>query len=354
VPSLTVELLRELVAFDTTNPPRAIDGEGIFACAEAHLARAGFDLVRTDLGDGCVNLLAVRGAPDRLFNVHLDTVPPDAAWSGHPFELRIEDGRAIGLGACDVKGAAACLLAAAAGTRGPAAILLTSDEEAGSSRCVRTFLEEVPPFVEAVIVAEPTECRAVTAHRGLRTCEGRFTGEAAHGSLNGNGSRSAVHHAARWTEAALRSAESAGGGYDGLQGICLNVGVIEGGVKPNVVASSARVAFGIRPLPGQDGAELLQELWGLAPDGSCVEWMPRFAGPSLTPSGESSALVEQLGLERGPVVDFWTEAALFAEAGLPAIVLGPGSIRQAHGADEWVALGQLADATSIYERLLSA
>jgi acetylornithine deacetylase len=79
-------------------------------------------------------MLAVRGETTRLFNVHLDTVPSSPDWSADPHVLRVTGDRAIGLGACDTKGAAACLLAAAEMTEGPAAFLFSSDEDANVAR----------------------------------------------------------------------------------------------------------------------------------------------------------------------------------------------------------------------------
>ena len=134
----TLMHLKALVAFDTRNPPRAIDGGGIFAYLRDQLA--GFTCETIDNGAGAVSLHAMRGKPKRLFNVHLDTVPDSPHWSASPFELRIDGERAVGLGACDIKGAAAALLTAAASSDGDAAFLFTSDEEANDPRCIAAFL----------------------------------------------------------------------------------------------------------------------------------------------------------------------------------------------------------------------
>ncbi|HJU09178.1 MAG TPA: M20/M25/M40 family metallo-hydrolase, partial [Rhodanobacteraceae bacterium] len=107
----TLDHLRVLVGYDTRNPPRAIGREGLFDYLRAQLH--GFDCELADHGAGAISLLATRGQPRLLFNVHMDTVPDSPHWSGNPFELRVRDGRAIGLGACDIKGAAAALLAVA-------------------------------------------------------------------------------------------------------------------------------------------------------------------------------------------------------------------------------------------------
>ena len=172
-----LEHLEKLVGFDTRNPPRRIGGGGIFDYIRAQLP--GFRCTVTDFGDGAVSLLAVRGNPRRLFNVHLDTVPDSPGWTDDPFRLRVRDGRAIGLGACDIKGAAAGLLAAAAATHGDAAFLFSTDEEANDARCIKAFLAADHGFTEA-IVAEPTGCEAVLAHRGISAVRIRFHGRAGH------------------------------------------------------------------------------------------------------------------------------------------------------------------------------
>src|SRR5512135_1003028 len=129
----TLEHLRALVACDTQNPPRAISTDGIFEYARSQLV--GFNWSVTDHGAGAVSFFAVRGAPRILFNVHLDTVPASPTWTRDPFDLLVTDRHAIGLGACDIKGAAAALLTAAARTQGDMALLFTSDEEGNDARC---------------------------------------------------------------------------------------------------------------------------------------------------------------------------------------------------------------------------
>jgi acetylornithine deacetylase len=339
--------LAALVAFDTRNPPRRIGTDGIFDYLRAQLP--GFRCTVTDHGDGAVALLAVRGAPTRLFNVHLDTVPDSPGWSADPLRLRVEDGRAIGLGACDIKGAAACLLAAAAVTRGDMALLFTTDEEANDARCVAGFLGKVHGYAE-VVVAEPTGCMAVLAHRGISSVLLRFQGTAGHASAD-RGDASALHRAMRWGGRALDFVNAQQHlHFGGLEGLRFNVGRIEGGIKANVVAPSAEVRFGFRPLPSQDIDELHARFGACAEVGALLRYEELFRGPPL-PAGDVSVaeqrrlaardLADALQLPIGNAVDFWTEASLFSRAGLTALVYGPGDIAQAHAADEWVPLAQL-------------
>ncbi len=338
--------LKRLVASNTTNPPRAINSEtGACAHAARTLFQAGFAVTIDDLGDGSVNILALRGSPSVLVNCHLDTVPPCEGWQGDPFTLSVTEDRAVGLGACDVKGAAACILAAAETTQGDAAILFTSDEEAGIGRCVRAFCDTQPEWVKLVLVSEPTQCRAVHSHRGLLSCEVAFTGTGGHSSLAE--SRSALHDLVRFASAALDAL-----GDDGPANR-FNIGRVEGGIKPNMIAASATIRFGMRPAPGVAAESLLARIRQAIPAGATASWHVRFAAPALAESAAALEGVRRLGLPVGAAVDFWTEAALFAEAGLPAAVCGPGRITEAHTPGEFIALSQLDEAARMYGTLFS-
>lgn len=352
-----LEQLAALVGFDTRNPPRRIDGDGLLGYARARLEAAGCRCELVDLGEGCVYLLALRGDPRILYNVHIDTVPADPGWQGDPLRLVIAGERAIGLGACDIKGALAGMLAALPGTSGPVALLLSSDEEAGSSRCVRAFLER-HQFAE-VIVAEPTRCQAVLEHRGIGTATAVFSGVGGHASAARALGDSAVHEAVRWAGLALQHAAASEAAGEGLR---LNIGAFEGGQKANMIASSATLRFGVRPPPGLAPADALARLFALATDPARVRFVPGFLAPPLPAAdaqalaaarGQAQALATRLGVMPGSAVDFWTEAALFSAAGATALVFGPGDIAQAHTAGEWVALAELSAAADVYRRMWS-
>jgi len=343
----TLEHLRALVAFDTRNPPRAIGTGGIFDYLRAQLP--GFQLRVTDYGDGAVSLHAVRGQPRLLFNVHVDTVPDSPAWSADPHVLRVSGDRAIGLGACDIKGAAAALLAVAQATEGPLALLFSSDEEANDARCIAGFVVDAPSY-DAVIVAEPTRGEAVLAHRGIQSVLMRFAGHAGHASGEQRPADSALHQAMRWGTTALDFvAAQSHERFGGLTGLRFNIGRVEGGIKANVIAPAAEVRFGFRPLPTMDPDGLLACFRGLG-EVRPAHFEETFRGASL-PAGDTATaearrlaardLADELELPVGNAVDFWTEAALFSAAGYTAFVYGPGDIAQAHSADEWVALEQL-------------
>lgn len=330
-----LRILRPLVEIDSTNPPR--NTAAVVARLAAILREGGLVVGHVDFGDGCHNVLAIRGRARTLLTAHVDTVPVAPGWTRDPFTLSVEGDRAYGLGACDVKGGAAAMIAAAFATKAPCALLFTTDEEAGNATCMRRFIETKPPY-ELAVVAEPTRAKAVVSHRGIASGSLCFEGRAGHASLKN--ARSAVHALIDWADGALDMA-------DELGDIRFNIGRIEGGEKPNMIASRAEARFGVRPPPEMDPRGTLRRLAALSGTAMFEE---RFVAPPLLPLAENEA--RRLDLPLGEPVDFWTEAALLSEAKIPSIVLGPGDIAQAHAPDEWVLLSDLEDAAKHYVRVI--
>jgi len=345
--------LRVLVSADSSDPVKMMtpDHLAITHAAES-LAAAGCSVSITDLGDGCVNLLAKRGLPRVLFNCHLDTVKASSDWSTDPLKLRIKNDLAYGLGACDIKGAAACLLAVAETTDVPIAILLTTDEEAGKGACVNEFLKTQDHEWSCVVVSEPTCSKGVLGHRGFASFEIRFEGTSAHTSQSNATDESAIHRAMRWSNVALDLALP-GALLDGSR---FNIGYVTGGSASNVVASQAVMRFGFRPEPVAGADQMTQSRIEALKDasekiGSSV-WSDRFIAPPLITDERAARAAETWDIEIGEPVDFWTEAALFSAAGLPTLVLGPGSIAQAHSTDEYVEIAQLERCARAYEAIV--
>lgn len=350
-----LEHLSPLITCDSQNPPRAITAAApMFDYVRSILPKS-FAIEMFDHGDGHVTLFARRGRPEVLFNCHLDTVPVGEGWSVPPLRLTVRDARAWGRGVCDIKGAAAALLAVAEATDAPMALLFTSDEEGAGGCCVREFLATgaAKEFRQAV-VCEPTANRAVLGHRGFLSVLGHFTGTAGHSSEFRALEDSAVHATGRWIAAAVaHCAREADAGRP----TCFNVGRIGGGLKSNVIADGCDLHYSARLAPGQDNQAFLDAISDLAGADARADWKVPFSGPPLPSGGGSSeaarAFAETLGLQITESVDFWTEASLFSAAGMDAVVLGPGHIEQAHTVDEWVALEQLETAAGQYRAIVA-
>ncbi len=352
----TLEHLAALVSCDTQNPPRLIDGDSKIFQLCGRIAGSGFQTRIWDHGDGHVSWYAVRGTPRVLFNVHLDTVPNGEAWRRDPLKLVVEDDRAYGRGSCDIKGAAAVLLNLAEQGADNLALLFTSDEEGAGGCCVDKFIAagEAQRF-EQIIVAEPTSCKAVLGHRGFLSVKTHFHGVPGHSSEARALYESANHRMARWAVSALQLAEKKKRSESDL-GSCINIGIIDGGSKSNVIAASAFVHWSARLRPGDSNEDFLGQIKACDENGSATDWDVPFSGDPLPATGQTEDQARKfctdLALDIGDPVDFWTEASLFSQAGMPAMVLGPGHIAQAHVADEWVELNQLSMVYEIYSKVV--
>jgi len=349
-----LERLQRLVAFDTQNPPRELDAASpIFSYISESLG-ADFEIDVADHGLGRISMLAIRGKPSLLFNVHLDTVPISIEARFPALEMTRDEDRVYGRGVCDIKGAAACLLEIADFTDSPMAMLFTSDEEGASGCCIKEFVAtgKTAAFSQ-VVVAEPTGCLAVLGHRGYLSVKGRFSGKAGHSSEQRALRDNSLHKLSGWVAAAVKHAEQL---EHEDRRPCFNVGEVHGGIKSNVIADDAKLHWSARLSPGDSNEDFLEMMSALE-YGDSAQWHVPFSGPPLPTAGmdvsKAQAFVEKHDIETGQAVDFWTEASLFAQAGLPAIVLGPGNIAQAHAVDEWVSIEQLELALQLYTKLVN-
>lgn len=348
--------LSVLVGMDTQNPPRSIDGDSEIFEFCSQVVGSDYSIRVFDYGDGHVSWYAIKGKPEVLFNVHLDTVPVGEGWSSDPLDLKIIDDRAYGRGSCDIKGAAACLLSLAEQGAENLALLFTSDEEGAGGCCVQKFVDsgEASRY-QQVIVAEPTGCRAVLSHRGFLSVKTCFTGIPGHSSESRALEDSANHQFSLWAANVLRLAANMKTSPDD-PGSCFNIGLIKGGTKSNVIAASTVVHWSARLQPGESNEKFLAEVKACVQPGTNVDWQVPFAGSPLPAAGQNETRAAVFAadhqIEAGKPVNFWTEASIFSAAGIPALVLGPGHIAQAHAADEWVAVDQLETAVRQYAGVL--
>lgn len=357
-----VARLAELVSFDTQNPT------GDERPAVERLARELSALcartVETFEADGHHAVFARFGeAPKLLVNAHIDTVPANAGYTASPFSLVERDGRLHGLGSADTKGAIAAVLEAlairkAAGHTPEGVAVLFSGDEERTNASMRAFIASGRHRgLERAIVCEPTGLRVGTRHRGIAAAEAIATSPGGHSSLADRlpSPVAILARAAVALDAFGRRNRDAGPA--GFQGLCMNVAAIEGGVAFNVVPTSARLLVSLRPAPGADVRAILAQAEaearrGAAPD--TIAWRVTAANAALK-TRDPAAFVSLLGDRARTPVDlaFWTEAALLSEAGVDAVVYGPGRVEQAHAADEFVAIAELEEARDTFLRIFS-
>jgi acetylornithine deacetylase len=356
------DILAELVAIPTQQAgPDGKSGDERRICDHlAPLLRArGADEVRvvdakrTDGRPGAY-VFARWGTPRRIINAHVDTVPANAGWSRDPWQPHIANGKLYGLGSADTKGAIAATLVALDAIEKPrdVGVLFSGDEEHGS-RVMHAFLESpLARDVKQAIVCEPTARVAGTAHRGVIGQAATLEGEGGHSSKADFMPKPLLQLARLAVALDEMGRSRLHDGPPGMTGICLNIAALHGGVAFNVIPQRGQLEWSLRPYPGFDrakwDADVAAAMRATDPGiklASSVDHAP-FACDALADAVRP--FVDRIG-----ALDFWTEAALYMEHGIDAIVVGPGDIGQAHAADEFVTLDDLDWAVELYRALLS-
>jgi len=319
---------------------------------------------------GKYNLIATLGSgPGGLvLSGHTDTVPfDDKRWQSDPFTLTEKDNRWYGLGTCDMKGFFPLAIEAAKAfvdqpLQQPLIILATADEES-SMNGARALAEAGKPKARYAVIGEPTSLQPVRMHKGIMMERLKFEGQSGHSSDPGLG-RNALEgmHEAMGELLSLRQQWQSQ--YQNpnfrVQVPTMNLGCIHGGDNPNRICAQCELHFDLRPLPGMDMAGLRQAILDrLQPVAERRElgltFEPLFDGvpPFETPA--DAALVkacEKLTGHTAHAVAFATEAPWLQKLGMETLVMGPGSIDQAHQPDEYLELSQLEPTVDILRGLI--
>lgn len=368
-PETIAEVLSALVAFDTTSRNSNLD---LIAWVESYLARLGVSSERIYAAAGeKANLWATIGpadVPGVILSGHTDVVPVDGqVWSSDPFRLRREGGRLYARGACDMKGFLAVCLAMVEPLRArplarPIHLAFSYDEEVGciGARGIVERLAKQRVRPQACFVGEPTSMGVIIGHKGKRSLRVEVRGRTCHSSLAPHGVN-AVEWAARLVSKVQDMARrlAAEGRRDPLYDVpfsTVHVGVLRGGTALNIVPDHAEILLEVRAIGADDPDALVEEIIAYAcktlePDMKAVDpdagfdfkVIAGFPGLDMTPDHALVALAKSLaGRDDHAKVAFGTEAGLFQQiAGVPTVVIGPGSIDQAHKADEWIEIAQL-------------
>ncbi|PTX94461.1 M20/M25/M40 family metallo-hydrolase [Opitutus sp. ER46] len=373
-------LLAWMVSVDTVNPAYGGRPGGEVELAtglEARATRWGFTARRFPLPDGRFNLLIAHapnpGGSWLLCESHLDTVAT-TGMTVPPLQLTRRGSRLHGRGACDTKGSGAAMLAAlqlaarSGQTQRNLGVLFTIDEESGMTGA-RTLAAEVLPRwsgpIEAIIVGEPTGLQPVVSHNGVIRWTTVAHGRAAHSSDPSRG-QSAISTLVRVVaELEARYVPAVAARTDRLTGAAAcSINVIRGGAQVNIVPARAEIEVDRRMIPGETAESVLAErdalLAGIQPPlPGRIEHLPALCIPPL-PAAANLRFLEtiapefaRLGLAATPTgARYATNASYYGAAGIPALVLGPGDIAQAHTADEWLDRAQLARAVQLYSALM--
>jgi acetylornithine deacetylase len=318
-----------------------------------------------------------------ILSGHTDVVPvAGQKWDSDPFALTERGGRLHARGSADMKGFIALALAlvpemVARPLKTPIHLAFTHDEEIGCFGAPHLIaaLPDGAARPHLAIIGEPTSMQVANAQKGCAFFRTTITGRDGHSSAPNRGVN-AIEAAARiiaeigrvGAEAARRGGgDMAGAGRFDPPHTTLNVGTIEGGAAVNVIARDCRFEWDLRAVPGDDplkmkagidafiAAELLPRMHAVFP-GAAIATETIVSVPPLVPDPGSpaEALARRLtGANTATTVSFASEAGLYQQAGIPAIICGPGSIDVAHQPDEFITREELAGGQEFLNRLLA-
>ena len=361
-----ISLTRDLVRFDTINPPgRERDCARM---AGALLQEWGFKTEFHEYADSRTSVIARLGGSEKkaplCLTGHLDVVPLGSRkWSRDPFAGEADGDKLYGRGVSDMKaGVAAILLAARsfssrlAGTPG-IVIVLTAGEEGGCVGSAQLAKTQLLGRAGAMVVGEPTSNYPLVGHKGSLKFHARFKGVSAHGSMPELGVN-AIYKAAK-AIGKLEGFDFAVAPHAVMGRPTLNVGIMEGGNTVNAVPDAASFGVDIRTVPGMDHEAVLSKLRSLlgeaelevfsnlkpvwtAPD---EEWIQRVFEICKPYVGEAPT---------ARTAPYMTDAAnlLKVYAGAPTVVLGPGEAAMAHQTDEYASMERIRQSVAIYEALI--
>ncbi|WP_260980182.1 acetylornithine deacetylase [Agrococcus jejuensis] len=378
----TMEEIRTLVAFDTTSRDSNLE---LVEHVERHLESLGIASTRIPNPEGTkANLLATIPAADGstsggiVLSAHTDVVPVDGQqWSSEPFAPEVRDGRLYARGSADMKSFLGVVLVKAADMVAqplaePIHLALSYDEEIGCVGAIDLVdrLASQGGLPRGCVVGEPTSMRVVRGHKSMNVFRIDVRGVAAHSSLTPQGENAvaAAAELVRFVQGVGDEMREQGPFDDGyvVPYTSVSVNRIDGGIAINTIPAECTIHFEFRALPTVDHAALVERFRA-----ECArveaDMRSRFAEASVTltttaaaPGVDTAADAEIVGLAAAwgatpsdEKVTYGTEAGLFANAGIPTIVCGPGDIAQAHAPDEFIHLEQIAACEAFVDALVA-
>lgn len=305
-----------------------------------------------------------------LLEAHTDTVST-RNMTIHPFEPMICDGRLYGRGAVDDKAGVAAMMHAVASIKADGIVptcevwLAAVVDEEFTYRGVVKLCEGLR--AEAAIVAEPTELRAVIMSKGVLRLRIITRGKTAHSAVPQLGNN-AITHMSRLVLALESENRRLSGVVHALLGSpTVSVGVIQGGVQVNLVPNHCAIEIDRRLLPGEDPGEVIAHFKSIL-DGikkvhptfdAFIEMPPLLVDEALSTPADAAVVqctqqvLRDLGLNDQPCgVPFGSDASKLSRAHIPTIIFGPGSIDQAHAADEYVEIAQVEQAARFFRQFI--
>ncbi len=368
VSSASLDVLKKLVSFPTvSDQPNSdlIEYALEYSNTHAVLVHREHDPIHDK------SSILLRYGPEKpggiLLSGHTDVVPVNSKeWASDPFRVSIRDGKAYGRGTTDMKGFLALALAAGntySSLQRPVFLALTYDEEVGclsAPPLIQATIDHLNSL-EAVIVGEPSMLRPAAANKSIAEFITEFSGAAAHSSKPHLGVN-AVEIAAEYImqlKNIITNINSAGTAIPGGDAnkadppwTTSQVGTIRGGSATNIVPDRCRISYDLRSFLNSDRELFKQKIEGarqnlikkykLADTAITTSQACDVPPLEFRPDSPALRLAQSLsGSSQADWVPYATEAGQYQQAGLSTIILGPGSIEQAHQTDEFLSLEQL-------------
>jgi succinyl-diaminopimelate desuccinylase len=362
-------LTRELLAFNTINPP------GMERACARHIGKiledAGFRVAYHEFAEGRTSLVAqLGGDPERppiCFTGHIDVVPLGAAkWTRDAFAGETDGDRLYGRGSTDMKSGIAAFVAAAVEAaprlaRGPGLLLvITAGEEIGCEGAKYLADHALLGRAGAIVVAEPTANYPYVGHKGLAWFEIETHGVTAHGSMPDVGDNAIVKMAKVIGD--LDDFRFPVESHAVMGRPTVNVGTIRGGLNTNSVPDEACITVDTRTVPGIDHGHLCKSLETLlAPRGASVRKIvdvpPLYTEPQdAWVQSVFEACTPYLDARPQPAtITFSTDGADLKRGfggAVPAVILGPGEPRLAHQTDEWCSMNRIEQSVELFGTLM--
>ncbi|MEE9396066.1 MAG: acetylornithine deacetylase [Methylococcales bacterium] len=337
------------------------------------LETADFHIDIIPVSETKANLIATLGNREQsdglILSGHTDTVPYDTSrWTSDPFCLTEKDNRLYGLGTADMKSFFALVLEAVQGYQAknlqhPLVVLATADEESTMSGA-KALVENQTPLGRYAVIGEPTSLRPIRMHKGVMMESIRISGKSGHssnpalGASASEGMLKLLNSLIDWRQTLQKDFQNPAFEVDIPT---VNIGSIHGGDNPNRICAFCESLIDIRLMPGMEIAntrrDLMNHLIPLFKDNTklTVKIEPLFDGiPAFETPADALIIgtTEKLTGYSADAVAFATEAPFFKQMDIETVVLGPGSINQAHQPDEFISLSELQPTVNLIRKLI--
>ncbi len=364
------ELLKKLIQAESTEHTGEL---AVAKVIKEHFQRFGIDCQLDSWGNDRANVTAhIKSEDDKpglLFACHIDVVPPgEQQWKYPPFSATEEDGKIYGRGACDMKGSAAALITAVcdliqAGEEPAGDLIITCNAGEETDSCgAKKFVAENKdklPEIAGVIIAEPTNFKVITAHRGILWLEVKTRGRTAHGSRPHTGVN-AINSMRKFLDE-LDKVEFGNVEHPKLGKCSVSINTINAGDAINVVPDMCKTSLDIRTVPGESNDEIIEMIENIfkrlkEADSSFDAEVSIVRNVGALETDDNSEFVKGLcsvvGAAKTASVGYGTDGPFFAQLGKPVVVCGAADGASCHQPDEFVEIAELEEAVEVFKKII--